>query len=101
MSTSRSRNRKLVLGLADFVSLGLAGYLGYALLAKGKNKSEQVEDVEREYVAGVEAYDKADYGKAAESFNRAKMLSQKLLQELEKAAEGNAAKAPPPETYGK
>lgn len=101
MSTPRSRNRKLLLGGMAVVCLGLASYIGYVLYAKGSTKTESIDDVEKDYAAGVEAYEKGDFKTAADKFDSARLRGLKILLDAKKTGETNTAKAMPAENFGK
>lgn len=101
MITPRSRGRKLLLGVLSVACLGLAGSLGYLMYTKSTKGGEKLEDAERDYAAGLEAYNKGDAKAAADHFDRARLRSEKILQSLEKPEDQATGKEPPPELFGK
>ena len=92
----RSRGRKLLLVVLSVASIGLAGGLGYMMFAKGKKGAETLEEAEKDYAAGLEAYTKGDGKSATDHFDRARLRSEKILQGLEKSDDPNVTKTPAP-----
>lgn len=101
MSTPRTRGRKALLIVLSVVSVGLAGGLGYMMFAKNKKGAETLEEAEKDYAAGVEAYTKGDGKSAADHFERTRLRSEKILQGIEKSDDPNVPKTPQPELHGK
>jgi lipopolysaccharide biosynthesis regulator YciM len=101
MNPPRSRGRKLLLVGLSAVCLGLAGVLGYMMYTKNTKGGEKLEDAERDYAAGVEAYGKGEYAKAAESFDLAHLRAEKILQTLEKADDQTNVRTSSAELYGR